>query len=52
MWRWYRYYKGKFDASTIADVYHAMDVLVVPSIWKETFSLVTLEVLSYGVPVI
>lgn len=46
------YYKGKFDASTIADVYDAMDVLVVPSIWKETFSLVTLEALSYGVPVI
>ena len=46
------YYKGKFDASTIADVYKAMDVLVVPSIWKETFSLVTLEALSYGVPVI
>lgn len=46
------YYKGKFDASTIADVYEAMDVLVVPSIWKETFSLVTLEALSYGVPVI
>ena len=46
------YYKGKFDAFTIADVYEAMDVLVVPSIWKETFSLVTLEALSYGVPVI
>lgn len=46
------YYKGKFDASSIADVYEAMDVLIVPSIWKETFSLVTLEALSYGVPVI
>lgn len=46
------FYKGKFDASTIADVYSAMDVLIVPSIWKETFSLVTLEALSYGVPVI
>ena len=46
------YYKGKFDASTIADVYKTMDVLVVASIWKETFSLVTLEALSYGVPVI
>ena len=46
------YYKGKFDSSTIADVYCAMDVLIVPSIWKETFSLVTLEALSYGVPVI
>lgn len=46
------FYKGKFDSSTIADVYSAMDVLIVPSIWKETFSLVTLEALSYGVPVI
>lgn len=46
------YYKGKFGTSTIADVYEAMDVLIVPSIWKETFSLVTLEALSYGVPVI
>ena len=36
----------------IADVYDAMNVLIVPSIWKETFSLVTLEALSYGVPVI
>lgn len=46
------FYKGKFDTSTIADVYEAMDVLIVSSIWKETFSLVTLEALSYGVPVI
>lgn len=46
------FYKGKFGPSTIADVYDVMDVLVVPSIWKETFSLVTLEALSYGVPVI
>ncbi len=46
------YYKGKFDASSIAGVYEAMDVLIVPSIWKETFSLVTLEAISYGVPVI
>lgn len=46
------YYRGKFDSLTIEEVYHAMDVLVVPSIWKETFSLVTLEALSYGVPVI
>lgn len=46
------YFRGKFDFLTIEEVYHAMDVLVVPSIWKETFSLVTLEALSYGVPVI
>lgn len=46
------FYKGKFNGATIKYVYDAMDVLVVPSIWKETFSLVTLEALSYGVPVI
>lgn len=46
------YYKGKFDNSTITEVYRSMDILVVPSIWQETFSLVTLEALSYGVPVI
>ena len=45
-------YKGKYSAQTIGNVYEAMDVLIVPSVWKETFSLVTLEALSYGVPVI
>ena len=46
------YYKGKYSVHTIDNVYDAMDVLIVPSVWKETFSLVTLEALSYGVPVI
>lgn len=46
------YYNGKFGKNTIAHVYESMDVLIVPSIWKETFSLVTLEAISYGVPVI
>lgn len=43
---------GLFDYSQQANVYENMDILVVPSIWKETFSLVVLEALSYGVPVI
>lgn len=46
------YYRGKFDSCSVADVYDEMDVLVVPSIWKETFGFVVLEALSYGVPVI
>lgn len=46
------YYRGKFMADTMESVYAGMDVLIVPSVWKETFSLVTLEALSYGVPVI
>lgn len=46
------YFKGKFDAKTIRSVFHELDLLVVPSVWKETFSLVTLEAISYGVPVL
>lgn len=33
-------------------VFETMDVLVMPSIWKETFGMVVLEALSFGVPVI
>ena len=33
-------------------IYNNMDLLVLPSIWKETFGMVVLEALSYGVPVI
>ncbi len=33
-------------------VYDNIDVLLLPSLWKETYGLVVLEALSYGVPVI
>lgn len=46
------YYRGNFDQQTIEMVYSTMDVMVVPSQCHETFSLVTLEALSYGVPAI
>ena len=46
------YYRGKFAPSAIGMVYSTMDTMVVPSQWHETFSLVTLEALSFGVPVI
>lgn len=49
---WPIYYRGKFDNRSVATVYGEMDVLIVPSIWKETFGFVVLEALSYGVPVI
>lgn len=45
-------FRGKFKNNQLSAVYNEMDVLVVPSICKETFSLVTLEALSFGVPVI
>lgn len=46
------YYRGKFTHSAIETVYTTMDIMVVPSLWHGTFSLVTLEALSYGVPVL
>ena len=33
-------------------VFDQIDLLVVPSIWQETFGFVVLEALSYGVPVV
>lgn len=46
------YYRGKFTHSAIETVYTTMDIMVVPSLCHETFGLVTLEALSYGVPVL
>jgi glycosyltransferase involved in cell wall biosynthesis len=34
------------------EVYESADLVIVPSLWNETFGFVTLEALSYGVPVI
>ena len=45
-------YRGRFDSSQMESVYEAMDLLVVPSIWFETFSFTTIEALQYGVPVL
>ncbi len=45
-------YKGVYKPSDIERIFRNVDLLVVPSIWKETFSLITLEAISYGVPVL
>lgn len=44
--------EGKYNSSQFDKVFLSMDLLIVPSIWKETFSLVSLEAISYGVPVL
>lgn len=41
--------KGRFLQSELGTVYKNIDILIVPSKWKETFGLVVLEALSYGV---
>jgi len=45
-------YKGLFTSDEMTQVFDQIDLLIVPSVWKETFSLITLEALSYGVPVL
>lgn len=47
-----RHYCGCFDRSQTKEVWENIDVLVVPSQWKETFGLVVLEALSKQIPVI
>lgn len=41
-----------YSDSEMEAVMNENDVILVPSIWKETFGLVVMEALSYGVPVI
>lgn len=41
-----------YKENEIESVFRNMDVVVLPSLWKETFGMVVLEALSYGVPVI
>lgn len=41
-----------YKEDAMEPIYDNMDILVLPSIWKETYGLVVLEALSYGVPVI
>lgn len=41
-----------YKEEVMDQVYNKIDLLVLPSIWKETYGLVVLEALSYGVPVI
>ena len=44
--------KGTYDYSELEDLFKNTDVLIVPSIWYETFGYIALEAFSYGVPVI
>ncbi len=45
-------FSGKYTSDQLPEVYREIDLLVVPSIWQETFNLVALEALSFGVPVL
>ncbi len=45
-------YKGRYSARDLEDIYKNTSLIIVPSQCYETFSFVTLEALSYGVPVL
>lgn len=44
--------KEPYSYAQIETVFEDMDVLIVPSLWKETFGFVVLEALAHGTPVI
>ncbi len=47
-----RHYGGVFGPSQEAEIWQNIDVLLVPSICRETFGFVVLEALCHGIPVI
>ena len=50
--REYMQVKGSFDYKQLESIFDDTDVLIMPSICKETFGFTVLEALSFGVPVI
>lgn len=43
-------YSGKYSSEKLETVFDGIDLLIVPSIWKETFSLISLEAIANGTP--
>jgi glycosyltransferase involved in cell wall biosynthesis len=47
----YYAFNGVYNYSQLKDIFQDTDILIIPSVWKETFGYIGLEALSYGVPV-
>ena len=45
-------FHGRYKYEELKSIFEKNDILIVPSIWNETFGFIVLEALSYGVPVI
>jgi glycosyltransferase involved in cell wall biosynthesis len=45
-------FAGAYDAAAASDIFAAMDVLIVPSVWYENTPFVVLEAQAAGVPVL
>ncbi|WP_324630410.1 glycosyltransferase [Bacillus paranthracis] len=48
--KYYNFY-GRYNYNQLKDIFNEVDLLIIPSIWKETFGFIGLEAQSYGVPV-
>ncbi|WP_282022630.1 glycosyltransferase [Priestia flexa] len=46
------YSYGRYSINELENIFANIDVLIVPSVWKETFGFIALEALSHGTPVI
>jgi len=45
-------FHGRYHYEDLHNIFDQTDVLIVPSIWQETFGFVGMEALSYGVPML
>lgn len=45
-------FHGRYSYEQLSDIFDNTDLLVIPSIWNETFGFIVLEGLSYGVPIL
>ncbi|WP_413537196.1 glycosyltransferase [Carnobacterium divergens] len=45
-------FNGRYSYEELSEIFDNTDLLIVPSIWKETFGFIVLEALSYGVPIL
>ena len=43
---------GEYDSSELYQIFENTDLLIVPSIWYETYGYTVLEAISHGVPVV
>ncbi|MFB5674562.1 glycosyltransferase [Paenibacillus terreus] len=41
---------GKYQHHQLPEIFNETDLIIIPSIWKETFGFIGLEALSHGVP--
>jgi len=46
------FYHGRYQHTELKNIFANTDILIVPSVWKETFGFIGLEALAFGVPVI